>query len=281
MIDIAVIPVAGRGINLLPLTKSQPKEMLPVANKPVVQYVVEEMIHCRLERILFITGSDKSAIENHFDINEELIWHLRRTGKEDLLQALAFERAKARYFYTRQRHHSGLGHAVLCAESFVQGNCFVTALGDTILGREQSSDIVRQMIDLFEKNSREVSGVIAFDNVPLQEVVHYGVAKPKAAGRIFEIEDIVEKPDIDNAPGTLIVAARYVFSPEIFDFLHRTEPDAYDTVQLTDAIRLMLQSGKKFLGVQIPSGERRYDIGNLESYYKAFLDFASFRQGLL
>ena len=274
MIDLAVIPVAGRDTALLPLTKSQPKEMLPIGRKPVVQYVVEEMIRCGVHRLLFITGPGKATIEDHFDINEELIRYLRLTGNEDLLAELAFEREEAEYFFTRQRRQLGLGHAVLCAEPFVSGSRFVIALGDTILGRRAPSSIVKRMIDLFERNSGDIKGVIAFDEVPQAEVVHYGIAKP-GPGRsdFFELEDLIEKPSMAETPSCLAVAARYVFSPDIFQYLRRTEPGVGGKIQLTDAIRLMLHDGKKMLGVRLPKDEARYDIGSFASYYRAFLDF--------
>lgn len=283
MIDLAVIPVAGRGTNLLPLTKSQPKEMLPVGPKPIVQYVVEELIHNECDRLLFVTGPDKSAIEDHFDINKELIWHLRRNGKEDILADLAFEREDATYFYTRQRHANGLGHAVLCAEPFVNDNPFVVALGDTILGREAPSKIVRQMVELFEQNRNTLDGVIAFDEVEPDEVAQYGIAKPGPEqagisggtfGSVFELEDLVEKPSVGAAPSRLAVAARYVFTPKIFEYLKRTEPGIDNVIQLTDGVRRMLHDGNRLLGVRLPKQDRRYDIGNFESYYKAFFDFA-------
>jgi UTP--glucose-1-phosphate uridylyltransferase len=275
MIDLAIIPVAGRGTELLPLTKCQPKEMLPIGNKPVVQYVVEELIQCGVNRLLFITGPDKSAIEDHFDINNELIRNLRQNGKEDLLAELAFEREEAEYFYTRQRQQNGLGHAILCAEPFVRGHRFVVALGDTILGRNTASKIVKRMIRLFEQNSGDIKGVIAFDEVPKSEVIHYGIAKPKEIQNdFFELEGIVEKPTVEETPSHLAVAARYVFSPEIFEYLRRTKPGIGGNIQLTDAIGLMIQSGKKVLGVRLPPDEPRYDIGNFNSYYRAFLDFA-------
>jgi len=276
MINLAVIPVAGRDTSLLPLTKSQPKEMLPVGRKPVVQYVVEELVHCNVHRLLFITGPGKATIEDHFDINEELIRHLRLTGKEDLLAELAFEREEAEYCFTRQRRQLGLGHAVLCAEPFVNGSRFVVALGDTILGRRTPSSIVKRMVDLFERNSGDIKGVIAFDEVPLAEVVHYGIAKPGASrGDFFELDDLIEKPPADATPSCLAVAARYVFSPDIFHYLRRTEPGVGGKIQLTDAIRTMLRDGKKMLGVRLPNGEERYDIGSFESYYRAFFDFAT------
>lgn len=277
MIDFALIPVAGRGTSLLPLTKSQPKEMLPVAGKPIVQYVVEELIASRVNRLLFITGPGKTAIENHFDINPELIEYLRLTGREDELAELAFERAEAEYVYMRQRRQLGLGHAVLCAEPIVRDQPFVVALGDTILGLEQRSMIVRRMIDLFERRTN-LAGIIAFDEVESEDVVHYGIAKPGKTSEnetVFELLDLIEKPEKNEAPSRLAVAARYVFSPQIFDYLRRTEPDARGEIQLTDAVRLMIADGKTLCGMKMAAGEGRYDIGSFPSYYKAFADFAA------
>jgi UTP--glucose-1-phosphate uridylyltransferase len=274
MIDIAVIPVAGRGTRLLPLTKSQPKEMLPVAGKPVVQYVVEELIRSGVHRMLFVTGAGKTAIENHFDVDNELIDTLRTTGKEDLLAELAFEREDADYFYLRQRRQLGLGHAVLCAEPFVRGQRFVVALGDSIIGRGSDSKIVKRMIDLFEKNG-DVKGVIAFEEVPRDEVFQYGIAQPgKSSADFFELDDIIEKPSPDETPSQLAVAARYVFSAEIFEYLRTTKPGKGGEIQLTDAIRRMIHDKKRFLGVHLSPSETRYDIGNFESYFAAFTEFA-------
>src|SRR5947207_8235608 len=151
-IDFAVVPVAGQGTRLLPSTKSQPKEMLPVGRKPVVQYVVEELALSGIRRLLFITGPGKSSIENHFDINTELISFLRETGKEELLEELDFERQDVQYFYTRQRRQLGLGHAVLCAKPLVGEQPFVVALGDSIIGLNAQSDIVRRMIEEFDRS---------------------------------------------------------------------------------------------------------------------------------
>ncbi len=276
MIDFALIPVAGRGTSLLPLTKSQPKEMLPVAGKPIVQYVVEELVACRVNRLLFMTGAGKSAIENHFDVNPELIEYLRRNGREDELAELAFERQDAEYFYMRQRRQLGLGHAVLSAQPLIGMQPFVVALGDTILGLHRRSEIVRRMIDLFESN-RDLDGVIAFDEVPDEEVVHYGIAQPGRtldANGAFELLDLVEKPSRPESPSRLAVAARYVFSPLLFDYLRHTEPGANGDIQLTDAVRLMLADGRKMVGIRMDPTEGRYDIGSFSSYFKAFADFA-------
>ena len=252
--------------------------MLPVGNKPVVQYVAEELIQCGVNRLLFVTGPGKSSIENHFDINEELIRYLRLKGQEDVLAQLAFERDEARYFYTRQRRQLGLGHAILCAEPFIRGNRFVIALGDTILGRRTPSTIVQKMIELYEKNAGEIKGVIAFDEVPLEEVNQYGIAKPKeskaiGSGDCFELDDLIEKPTESETPSRLAVAARYVFSPEIFAYLHKTEPGVNGDIQLTDAVRLMLRDGRRIFGLRLPSHEERYDIGSMNAYFRAFRDF--------
>jgi UTP--glucose-1-phosphate uridylyltransferase len=272
-IDLAVVPVAGRGTRLLPLTKSQPKEMLPVGRKPVVQYVVEELARCGIGRVLFVTGPGKTAIENHFDVDAELIATLRESGKEELLEELAFERADLEYFYTRQRRQLGLGHAVLCARPVVGRQPFVVALGDSIIGLHAQSHVVGAMIGEFEKS--RAAGVIAFEEVPRDEVDQYGIAKPRGApARTFELDDLIEKPAAAEAPSNLAVAARYVLSPEIFDYLEKTAPGKGDEIQLTDAIRAMIHDGAKVLGVCLPRDEQRFDIGNFESYFQAFAEFA-------
>src|SRR5512136_29603 len=163
-IDIAVVPVAGLGTRLLPATKSQPKEMLPVGRKPVVQYVVEELTRVGMRRVLFVTGPGKTSIENHFDWDNELVEALRAAGKEELLEELEFERAPVQYFYTRQRQLLGLGHAVLCSQPFVGDLPFVVALGDSIIGLHAQSDIVRRMTRCFLEQKAEA--VVAFEEVP-------------------------------------------------------------------------------------------------------------------
>src|SRR2546429_8472303 len=188
-IDLAVVPVAGAGTRLLPSTKSQPKEMLPVGRKPVVQYIVEELVQSGVRRVLFVTGPGKTSIENHFDVNAELITFLRETGKEELLEELDFERQALQYFYTRQRQQLGLGHAVLCARPVVGDQPFVVALGDSIIGLNAQSRIVHQMVSEFERSRAEA--VIAFEEVPRDEVIHYGIAKPRGgAETLFELADI-------------------------------------------------------------------------------------------
>lgn len=271
-INIAVVPVAGMGTRLLPATKSQPKEMLPVGRKPVVQYVVEELSRIGVNRLLFITGGGKTSIENHFDLNPELTQLLREDGKEELLEELSFAYAPLQYFYTRQKQLLGLGHAVLCAEPFVGNKPFVVALGDSIIGMHAKSRIVERMTSCFRDNNAEA--VIAFEKVPKDEVFKYGIANPKSDGEIFEVEDLVEKPLVEDAPSNLAIAARYVLAPTVFDALKRTKPGVGDEIQLTDAIRLLIKDGGKVYGVCLNENERRYDIGNFGTYFRAFTEFA-------
>src|SRR5215470_16916660 len=271
-IDIAIVPVAGLGTRLLPATKSQPKEMLPVGRKPVVQYVVEELTRVGMKRILFITGPGKASIENHFDLNGELVQTLRESGKEDLLEELEFERAAVQYFYTRQRQLLGLGHAVLCARPFVGDQPFVVALGDSIIGLHAESDVVSRMTSLYQE--RGAAAVIAFEEVPRAEVSQYGIARPRDDGEIFEIDDLVEKPTVAEAPSNLAIAARYVLSPAILDALTTTRRGKGGEIQLTDAIRTVIRNGGRAFGIRLRADERRYDIGNFEAYFEAFVAFA-------
>jgi UTP--glucose-1-phosphate uridylyltransferase len=271
-IDVAVIPVAGLGTRLLPATKSQPKEMLPVGRKPVVQYVVEELTRVGVKRVLFITGPGKASIENHFDLNGELIQMLRESGKEELLEELEYERAAVQYFYTRQRQLLGLGHAILCARSFVGQQPFVVALGDSIIGMHAESDVVQRMTRCFQE--KDAAAVIAFEEVPPSEVGQYGIARPKTDDDLFEIADLVEKPSPREAPSNLAIAARYVLSPVVFDALAQTPRGKGGEIQLTDAIRAVIRNGGRAYGVRLAPGERRYDIGNFESYFEAFVAFA-------
>ncbi len=274
-IDLAVVPVAGQGTRLLPSTKSQPKEMLPVGRKPVVQYVVEELANSGIERLMFVTGPGKTSIENHFDTNWELITFLRETGREELLEELAFERQNLEYFYTRQRRQLGLGHAVLCARPLVGDQPFVVALGDSIIGVNAQSDIVARMVERFESDGADV--VVAFEEVAREDVVRYGIARPASDSHvpdIFDLADLIEKPSVEEAPSRLAVAARYVLSPRIFDALSTTEPGIGGEIQLTDAIRSVLADGGRGIGIRLGPDERRFDIGNFGSYFRAFTEFA-------
>jgi UTP--glucose-1-phosphate uridylyltransferase len=272
-IDLAIVPVAGLGTRLLPATKTQPKEMLPVGRKPVAQHVVDELAQSGIRRLLFVTGKGKHSIENHFDIDAELISYLRQSGRENELAELAFERQDLEYFYTRQRRQLGLGHAVLCARPLVGDQPFVVALGDSIIGLNGNSDIVRRMIAEFERSRADV--VVAFEEVPREEVFRYGIAQPRGpVDDVFELESLIEKPEVAEAPSNLAVAARYVFSPVIFEKLAQTKPGKGGEIQLTDAIQQVLADGGKGIGMRLRPDERRFDIGNFASYFRAFVEFA-------
>lgn len=274
MIKKAVIPAAGLGTRMLPLTKTQPKEMLPLGSKPCIQYIVEELASVGVEQILFITGHKKRAIEDHFDKDNELNRMLSLSGQKDLLEELSFEDMDITYFYTRQSIPAGLGHAVNCARDFVNNEPFIIALGDSIIQSTGRKVLLQRMIEQYNKNKG--SFVIGTREVSLESVHRYGIIKPK--GQIVkgtvEIEDLVEKPSAGNAPSRLAVAARYIMPPNIFDALKRTGPGKGGEIQLTDAIRLLLLEGIRGYSVSLTENEKRYDIGNMQSYYEAFIDFA-------
>ena len=272
MIRSAIVPVAGTGTRLLPATKSQPKEMLPVARKPIVQYVAEELAANKIEQILFVTGRNKTSIENHFDTDPELVRTLTNANKEDLLKELEFDDHQVHYFYTRQRLQRGLGDAVLCGENFAGDQPFVVALGDSILGLHAQSRMVMRVTELFEVQHADC--VIAVEEVPPEQTRHYGIVKVEKEGDWLRVLDLVEKPEPGAAPSNLAIAGRYVFCPSLFDMIKRVQPDARGEIQLTDAMAQMCQAGARVLALQLPAGERRYDIGNFPSYFETFIEFA-------
>jgi UTP--glucose-1-phosphate uridylyltransferase len=271
LIRNAVVPVAGLGTRLLPATKSQPKEMLPVAKKPIVQYVVEELARAGVDRLLFITGRGKASIENHFDQDPELVGSLQRAAKNDLLEELEFENLAVDYLYTRQAVQRGLGDAILHGQPFTGDEPFLVALGDSIIGLNGGSDICGRMADAYSEYG--AAAVIAVEEVQPHQTKHYGIVRPSSDGDVFTIADLVEKPTTEQAPSNLAIAGRYVFAPAIFDKIRAVEPDGKGEIQLTDAIR-MLCSEAPVIGVKLAPGERRYDIGNFASYYETFLEFA-------
>ena len=273
VIQSAVIPVAGHGTRLLPATKSQPKEMLPVARKPIVQYVVEELVSNGIQQILFVTGRNKASIENHFDHDPELFQALSATDRQDLLKELDFDALKANFFYTRQRLQKGLGDAVLCGENFAGEEPFLVALGDSILGLHAVSRAVSRMADVFD--SRRASCVIAVEEVPAEETSHYGIVQPdEKADDVFRIVNLVEKPSPDKAPSNLAIAGRYIFSPVIFDKIRQVQPDRRGEIQLTNAIQYLCDEGRRVIAVKLSPDEKRYDIGNFPSYFESFVEFA-------
>jgi UTP--glucose-1-phosphate uridylyltransferase len=272
VIKSAVVPVAGHGTRLLPATKSQPKEMLPVARKPIVQYVVEELVSNGIEQILFVTGRNKASIENHFDHDPELFRVLSQGAKQDLLKEVDFEPLKANFFYTRQRLQKGLGDAVLCGENFAGEEPFLVALGDSILGLHAVSQAVSRMAEVFE--DKRASCVIAVEEVPTEETRHYGIVQPDESGDVFRIVNLVEKPDPADAPSNLAIAGRYIFSPVIFDMIRQVRPDRRGEIQLTNAIQLLCEEGRRVMAVKLTRAEKRYDIGNFPSYFESFVEFA-------
>ena len=271
----AIVPAAGLGTRLLPATKSQPKEMLPVGRKPVIQYVVEELERAGLHQILMVTGQRKRAIEDHFDADPQLVTALQQAGNEAMLADLGFLEGKSRFFYTRQGLAKGLGHAISLGADFVDGDDCVVALGDSIIVAEDPGAPLQAMM----KAHRDLgaAATVAVERVPEADTFRYGIVRITGAepppGEPVSMTDIIEKPALGTAPTTLAVAARYVFSADIFEALQRTPADSRGEVQLTDAIKLLIQMGKPVYAWLLPPGQRRYDIGNFESYFYAFIDF--------
>jgi UTP--glucose-1-phosphate uridylyltransferase len=269
----AVIPAAGLGTRFLPATKAQPKEMLPVVDKPAIQYVVEEAVRAGITDILIITGRGKRTLEDHFDRNFELEYYLEQKGKvHDLgeIQALA---EMADIHYVRQGEPLGLGHAVSVAHKHVGENPFAVLLGDDIMDRR--SDVLEGMIATYGQYGRSV---IALAEFPLEEISSYGCVKPEpVTDHLVRVLDIVEKPRPEDAPSNLAVMGRYVFTPEIFDVLEQVEPGVGGEIQLTDAIGLLL-ADQTVYGYLFSEG--RYDIGKKIDYLRATVEIAIDREDL-
>jgi len=269
----AVVPAAGAGTRLLPVTKSQPKEMLPVGRKPVIQYVVEEIGRAGLKHVIFVTGRKKVAIEDHFDRDPELTRLLRENGKSDLLEALRFEQNGLSVSYVRQSEPRGLADAILTARHLVGNEDFVVALGDAIIENRAGDELLTKLVRCHEQNA--AAATIAVEEVTEDEVSKYGIVTPGATnGAFFRITDVVEKPSPQEAPSRLAIAARYVFSPEIFEVIATTPPRANGEVYLTDCIRELVDRELPVYCVKLPAGSKRHDIGNFESFFRAFIHFA-------
>jgi UTP--glucose-1-phosphate uridylyltransferase len=272
----AIVPAGGLGTRLLPATKSQPKEMLPVGRKPVVQYVVEELQAAGLRQILLVTGRRKRTIEDHFDPDPELVGMLKQAGNEALLADLDYIEGKSRFYYTRQSTPRGLGHAISLGADFVDGDDCVVALGDSIIAAEDPAAPLREMA----KAHRELkaAAIVAVESVPREETFRYGIVSIEGveppAGEPVTMTDIVEKPPVSSAPSTLAVAARYVFGPALFEALRRTVPDKRGEIQLTDAIKLLIQMGEPVYAWPLSAEQHRYDVGNFESYFRTFIELA-------
>ena len=274
VINTAIVPVAGLGTRLLPLTQAMAKELLPLAGKPTLQYVLEELWLSGVRRTILVTSPAKSTIAGCFQQDVELEQHLQETGKPELLKQLWSQSpAGAMQLETAiQTEQLGLGHAVAVGESLADGQPVVVALGDCVIDSPSRGGVVQRMIDLFDQKQADI--VIAFETVPPDKVNRFGIAKPLSDDPVFELADLVEKPSPSAAPSNLAVAARYVFSPQIFAAMRTTARGKNNEIQLTDAIRQMIHSGARAWGVQLAADERRFDMGNLESYTESFIHFA-------
>jgi UTP--glucose-1-phosphate uridylyltransferase len=269
----AVIPAAGLGTRFLPATKATPKEMLPVVDKPAIQYVVEEAVRAGINDILIITGRGKRAIEDHFDRNFELEYILERTGKDDLLKEVQASTELADIHYVRQTDPLGLGHAVSVAREHVGTEPFAVLLGDDIMVDE--SRLLRSMLDVHERYGRSV---LALKEVSPDEISAYGCVAPEEVEQeLVRVRSIVEKPKKDVAPSNLAVIGRYVFTPEIFEALDRIEPGAGGELQLTDAIGLLNETQTVY-GRVFQTG--RYDIGQKIDFLRANIELALARDDL-
>jgi UTP--glucose-1-phosphate uridylyltransferase len=266
----AVIPVGGLGTRLLPATRSQPKEMLPIVDKPVVQYVVEELVRAGIARVLFVTGRRKRAIEDHFDADPELD-----------VGPLIDPRTGLQVLYTRQAHPAGLGDAVRYADGFADGRGIVVALGDAMIQTPAAAapGIVPRLIQAFGQG--DVAAAFAVARVPDEAVSRYGVAIGVGAGfggsgdgTPFDVERVVEKPDPAAVASRTAIMGRYVLGPAVFSALRSTGPDDSGEVQLTAALQQVLASGARVIAVPLGEGERRHDVGSVESYCEAFLEHA-------
>ena len=264
----AVIPAAGLGTRFLPATKACPKEMLPIVDKPTIQYIIEEALASGIKDILIITGHNKRSIEDHFDYNPELELNLREHGKDELL-ALVKEIGDINLHYIRQKEPKGLGHAILCAKSFVGDEPFAVLLGDDVVYNEEKP-CLQQLLDVYDATGASVLGC---QTVPQEKVSSYGIVASEATedARIFKVNDMVEKPTVEEAPSRLAVLGRYVITPEIFAILEQTAPGRGGEIQLTDALKVLAKEqamyAYDFVG-------RRYDVGDKQGYLEATVEYA-------
>ena len=260
----AVIPAAGLGTRFLPATKAQPKEMLPVFNKPTIQYVVEEAVSSGIDDILIITGKGKRSIEDHFDRSFELEYFLENSGKTTYLNEVESISEMADIYYVRQKKQKGLGDAISCAKKHIDGEPFAVLLGDTIA--QSDTPCTKQLMNAHEKYD---STVIAIEEVPDEKVERYGIIKGnRIDNMLYKIEDLVEKPKLIDAPSNLGIIGRYILMPEIFDHINEIPPGVGGEIQLTDALRLFDESyGCVFNG-------KLYDIGNTVDWLKSSIEIA-------
>ena len=269
----AVIPAAGLGTRFLPATKAQPKEMLPIVDKPTIQYIIEEAVASGIEDIVIITGRSKRAIEDHFDKAYELENELEKSGKTELIQLVQGISNLANIYYVRQKEALGLGHAIHCAKSFIGNEPFAVLLGDDVV--DSQVPCLKQMIDIYDQYQTTVLGV---QTVPEKDVSKYGIiACNHIEDRVYKVKDMVEKPSLEDAPSNIAILGRYIISPGIFECLEQTKPGAGGEIQLTDALKMLATKepvyAYDFVG-------RRYDVGNRMGFLEATVEFALKRDDL-
>lgn len=269
----AVFPAAGLGTRFLPVTKAIPKEMLPLVDKPLIQYCVEEAIASGIEDVIIITGRGKTAIEDHFDVSKELEALLKENGKTDLLKMVRDISNLVSFSYTRQKEALGLGHAILCAKDLVGDEPFAVFLGDDII--DSKVPTMEQMIAVYKKHRHSV---LAVQRVSKESISSYGVIKGKEIGnRLFEVTDLVEKPKAEDAPSDLAVIGRYILTPDIFGYLENTKPGKNGEIQLTDALKAMAHRHPLYA---LEFEGDRYDAGDKLGFLKANVSFALKRDEL-
>ncbi|WP_406874752.1 UTP--glucose-1-phosphate uridylyltransferase GalU [Staphylococcus aureus] len=263
----AIIPAAGLGTRFLPATKAMPKEMLPILDKPTIQYIVEEAARAGIEDIIIVTGRHKRAIEDHFDSQKELEMVLKEKGKSELLEKVQYSTELANIFYVRQKEQKGLGHAISSARQFIGNEPFAVLLGDDIV--ESEVPAVKQLIDVYEETGHSVIGV---QEVAEADTHRYGIIDPLTKnGRQYEVKKFVEKPAQGTAPSNLAIMGRYVLTPEIFDYLKTQKEGAGNEIQLTDAIERMNNDNQVY--AYDFEGER-YDVGEKLGFVKTTIEYA-------
>lgn len=266
----AVIPAAGFGTRFLPVTKSMPKEMLPIIDTPAIHYVVKEAVEAGLDDVIIITGRGKRAVEDYFDESPEMEMHLKENKKDDLLQTIKDVSSMVNVHYIRQKEQKGLPDAILTAEKHIGDEPFAVLLGDDIIVSE--TPCIKQLMNV---NAINQYSVIAVQNVPKEKISRYGAVKgtrlPPGVHDLYQVENIVEKPKIEDAPSTLAAIGRYIFTPEIFDAMKDTKPGINNELQIADSINLLCASQKVYA---CAFKGTRYDIGDKFGYVQAIIDFS-------
>lgn len=264
----AVIPAAGLGTRFLPFTKSIPKEMLPIVDKPTIQYIIEEIVNSGIKDILIVIGRNKDVIVNHFDMVPELEFELEKKGKLEELEMINDITGMANIFTIRQKEPKGLGHAVLCAKEFVGDEPFAVVLGDDVVYSEDEPAL-KQLLDVYDEHEKTVVGV---QGVAHEDTDKYGIiVKEDVGDDVYRVTDMVEKPPVDEAPSNLAVLGRYVITPDIFDILEHTGKGAGGEIQLTDALKEQAKNDEVYA---VDFEGKRYDIGSKEGFLEATVEYA-------